>query len=104
MKNTENAEQPTPMRKQLQKKKKLDNLVKRVKKTSKIVKISLDVPLRHYNVIKEVANMLQCTPETIFQKTLNHALKGNTLGHVVESMIGEKYHDVFNNNHNLDLS
>jgi predicted metallo-beta-lactamase superfamily hydrolase len=82
----------------------LRNLIKQAKNTSKTVKISLDVPLRHYNVMKEVGNILQCTPETLFQKALNHALKGNTLGHVVESMIGEKYHDVFNNNHNLDLS
>jgi len=88
----------------LTRRRKLKRLVKKVKETSKMVKISLNVPSRHYDVIKEVANMLHCTPEAVFQRALNHALKGNTLGHVVESMLGEKYRDVFNNNHNLDLS
>jgi hypothetical protein len=99
---TPNTEQPMPTQKLLQKKKQIDNMVKRVKTTCRIIKIPLDVPLRHYNVITQVANMLECSPETILQKALNHALRGNTLGHVVESMLGEKYHDVFNNYHNLE--
>jgi len=70
--------------------------------TSKHVKITITVPRSHYKVVKKVAKLLECSPETVFQKALNHALKSNTLGHVVESMLGEKYHDVFNNQHNLD--
>ena len=105
-KPTQNAipstEQPMPTQELLKKRKQIDNMVKRVKITCRIIKVPLDVPLRHYNVIKEVANMLECSPETILQKTLNHALKGNTLGHVVESILGEKYHDVFVNHHDLD--
>lgn len=73
------------------------------KMASKHVKIILTVPRDHYKVIKKVAKLLECSPETVFQKSLNHALKSNTLGHVVESMLGEKYGDVFKNRHNLDL-
>jgi len=70
---------------------------------SSYVDITIKVPKRHYKVIQKVAKILNCSPETVFQKALNHALKSNTLGHVVETMLGEKYHDVFNNDHNLDL-
>jgi hypothetical protein len=71
--------------------------------TSKRVKITVSVPRSHYKVVKKVAKLLECTPETVFQKALNHALKTNTLGHVVESMLGEKYRNVFNNQHDLTL-
>lgn len=98
------TQKPMDNRIHLIQRRKLKRLVKRVRKTSRMVRISLDVPSRHYDVVKEVANLLQCTPETVLQRAFNHALKGNTLGHVVETMLGEKYHDVFNNNHNLDLS
>ena len=70
---------------------------------SKYVSIRMKVPRKHYEVIEKVATVLDCSPQTVFQKTLNHALKTNTLGHVVESMLGEKYRDVFNNQHDLDL-
>lgn len=70
---------------------------------SKYVSIRVKVPKRHYEIIEKVASFLECSPETVFQKALNHALKSNTLGHVVESMLGDKYHDVFNNQHDLDL-
>jgi hypothetical protein len=63
----------------------------------------MKVPRRHYEIIEKVSAILECTPETVFQKSLNHALKSNTLGHVVESMLGDKYRDVFNNQHDLDL-
>ena len=75
----------------------------KVNSALKYVKVTLTVPKRHYEVVKKVAKFFECSPETVFQKGLNHALKTNTLGHVVESMHGEKYRDVFNNQHNLDL-
>ena len=70
---------------------------------SRYVDITFKVPKRHYRVVRKVAQLLECTPDEVFQKALNHALKSNTLGHVVETMLGEKYHDVFNSNHDLDL-
>ena len=70
---------------------------------SKYVNIRMRVPRRHYEIIEKVAALLECSPETVFQNSLNHALKTNTLGHVVESMLGKKYSDVFNNQHDLDL-
>jgi len=71
--------------------------------TSKYVSIKMKVPKSYYKIIEKVAALLECSPQTVFQKSLNHALKTNTLGHVVESMLGEKYSDVFNNHHDLDL-
>ncbi len=71
--------------------------------TSKYVSIRMKVPKKHYEIIEKVATVLECSPETVFQKALNHALKTNTLGHVVESMLGDKYRDVFNNQHDLEL-
>jgi len=70
---------------------------------SKYVSIRMKVPRKHYEIIEKVAVVLECSPQTVFQKALNHALKTNTLGHVVESMLGEKYRDVFNNQHDLEL-
>ena len=70
---------------------------------SKYVSIRLKVPRRHYEIIAKVAALLECRPEIVFQKTLNHSLKTNILGHVVESMLGEKYRDVFSNLHDLEL-
>jgi hypothetical protein len=70
---------------------------------SKYVTIRIKVPRKHYEVIQKVSALLECAPETVFQKSLNHALKTNTLGHVVETMLGDKYRDVFNNQHDLDL-
>lgn len=67
------------------------------------VEIVVKVPMSHYKIIEKVSKTLECPPELVFQRALNHALKTNTLGHVVESMLGEKYHDVFNQQHNLDL-
>jgi hypothetical protein len=70
---------------------------------SKYVSIRMKVPRKHYEIIEKVAAVLECSPQTVFQMALNHALKTNTLGHVVESMLGEKYRDVFNNQHDLTL-
>jgi len=71
--------------------------------TSNYVQITLKVPKKHYEIVKKVAKILESDPNTVFQRTLNHALKTNSLGHVLESMLGEKYRDVFSNNHNLEL-
>jgi hypothetical protein len=69
----------------------------------KYAEVTLIVPQRYYEVIMKVATFFECNPETIYQKALNHALKTNTLGHVVESMLGEKYRGIFSNHHDLDL-
>jgi hypothetical protein len=71
--------------------------------TSKYVSIRMKVPKRHYEIVEKVATVLDCSPETVFQRALNHALLTNTLGHVVESMLGEKYRTIFNNHHDLNL-
>lgn len=70
---------------------------------SSYVEIRLTVPRRHYRIVSRVAKLLGCNPETVFQRALNHALLSNTLGHVVESMLGEKYRDLFSNRHDLEL-
>lgn len=70
---------------------------------SSYVEINIKVPMSHYKIIEKVSKTLECEPELVFQKALNHALKTNTLGHVVESMLGEKYNALFNNQHDLDL-
>jgi hypothetical protein len=72
----------------------------------KYVSIKLQIPEKHHAVAKKVAQLLECTPEMIFQNSLNHALKTGTLGHVLESMLNMKYKDVFNsprNTHDLTL-
>ena len=77
-----------------------------IKKPQKYVNVKLAVPVSHYEVIEKVATILDCKPDLIFQRSLNHALKTGTLGHVLESMLNEKYHDVFNsprNEHDLTL-
>jgi hypothetical protein len=74
--------------------------------SKKYVNIKLQVPNKHYEVIVKVAKLLECRPTAIFQKSLNHALKTGTLGHVLESTLNEKYKSVFNsprNTHDLSL-
>jgi hypothetical protein len=74
--------------------------------TKKYVTIKLQVPEKHHAVIKKVADTLECTPEKVFQNSLNHALKTGTLGHVLESMLNMKYKDIFispRNTHDLTL-
>lgn len=66
--------------------------------------IKIQVPQAHYEVVEKVAALLECSPDLVFQRSLNHALKSGTLGHVLESMLCEKYRDVFNsprNQHDL---
>ena len=73
---------------------------------SKYINIKIQVPERHYQIVEKVANMLECKPDLVFQRSLNHALKTGTLGHVLESMLNEKYRDAFNsprNTHDLTL-
>lgn len=75
-------------------------------KPQKYVNVKLTVPIRHYEVIEKVAAVLDCKPDLVFQRSLNHALKSGTLGHVLESMLNEKYRDIFNsprNEHDLTL-
>jgi hypothetical protein len=75
-------------------------------KPTKYVSIKIQVPQSHFEVVEKVANLLECPPEIVFQKSLNHALKSGTLGHVLESMLCHKYRDVFNsprNDHDLNL-
>ena len=75
-------------------------------KPQKYVSVKLQVSEKHYEVIEKVAMLLECKPDVVFQKSLNHALKTGTLGHVLESMLCEKYRDVFNstrNEHDLTL-
>jgi hypothetical protein len=77
-----------------------------INKHKKYISVKLEVPVRYYDIIGKVATVLECKPDVIFQKSLNHALKTGTLGHVLESMLNEKYHDVFNsprNEHDLTL-
>ena len=72
----------------------------------KYVNVKLEVPFKHYQIIEKVAGVLECKPDLVFQRSLNHALKSGTLGHVLESMLNEKYRDVFNsprNTHDLTL-
>lgn len=74
--------------------------------SSNYVNIRLKVPKKHYAIIAKIAELLECKPDVVFQKSLNHALKTGTLGHVLESMLNEKYRDVFNcsnNQHDLTL-
>jgi hypothetical protein len=75
-------------------------------KNQKYVNVKIQIPKKHFEVVEKVANLLECTPDTVFQKSLNHALKSGTLGHVLESMLNEKYRDTFNsprNTHDLSL-
>lgn len=75
-------------------------------KTKKYVSVKLQVPVKHYQVIEKVATLLEVSPDIVFQRSLNHALKSGTLGHVLESMLCEKYRDVFNdqrNGHDLTM-
>jgi len=68
--------------------------------------IKIQVPEKHFEVVKKVSNLLECKPDLVFQRSLNHALKSGTLGHVLESMLNEKYREVFNsprNTHDLTL-
>jgi|LSQX01.1.fsa_nt_gb hypothetical protein len=78
-----------------------------MKSTSKkYMSIKIQVPKKHYEVVEKVANLLECKPNMVFQRSLNHALKSGTLGHVLESMLNEKYQDTFNsprNTHDLTL-
>jgi len=74
--------------------------------SKKYVNIKIQVPEKHYEVVEKVANVLECKPDKIFQRSLTHALKSGTLGHVLESMLNEKYRDIFNsprNTHDLTL-
>jgi hypothetical protein len=75
-------------------------------KRQKYVSVKLKVPQKHFEVVEKVAALLECEPDLVFQRSLNHALKSGTLGHVLESMLCEKYRDVFNdssNGHDLTL-
>jgi hypothetical protein len=70
------------------------------------VTIEIRVPVTHFAVVERVANLFECKTEEVFQKALNHALKSGTLGHVLESMLNEKYKAVFDspkNTHDLTL-
>jgi hypothetical protein len=72
----------------------------------KYVNIKIQVPQTHYEVVEKVATLLEVKPDLVFQRSLNHALKSGTLGHVLESMLNEKYRDTFNsprNTHDLTL-
>jgi hypothetical protein len=66
----------------------------------KYVNIKIQIPTPHYNVAEKVAKLLECKTDLIFQRSLNHALKSGTLGHVLESMLNEKYKTIFNNPRN----
>ena len=75
-------------------------------KNQKYVNIKIQIPQKHFEIVEKVANLLECKPDVVFQKSLNHALKSGTLGHVLESMLNEKYRDIFNsprNTHDLTL-
>jgi hypothetical protein len=75
-------------------------------KPQKYVSVKLRIPQKHFEVIEKVAALLECKPDLVLQRSLNHALKSGTLGHVLESMLCEKYRDVFNsssNGHDLTL-
>ena len=70
------------------------------------VTIEIQVPATHFAVVEKVANLFECKTEAVFQKALNHALKSGTLGHVLESMLNEKYRYAFDsprNTHDLNL-
>lgn len=72
----------------------------------KYVIVKIQVPQNHFEVVEKVATLLECKPDLVFQRSLNHALKSGTLGHVLESMLNEKYRDTFNstrNQHDLTL-
>jgi hypothetical protein len=74
--------------------------------TQKYVSVKIQVPIKHFEVVEKVAILLEVKPDLVFQRSLNHALKSGTLGHVLETMLCEKYRDVFNdarNGHNLTL-
>ena len=77
-----------------------------INNSKKYVNIKIQVPERHYEIVEKVANLLDVKPDLVFQRSLNHALKSGTLGHVLESMLNEKYRDAFNsprNTHDLTL-
>jgi len=72
----------------------------------KYVSVKLQVPQKHFEVVEKVAKMLEVRPDIVFQRSLNHSLKSGTLGHVLESMLNEKYRDVFSstrNTHDLTM-
>jgi hypothetical protein len=74
--------------------------------SKKYVTIKLQVPEKHHEVVEKVAKLLECPTEIVFQKSLNHALKSGTLGHVLEATLNEKYQSAFNskrNTHDLTL-